>query len=338
MNESIGLALIARDEEETLPRLLASIEGAFDQVVLFDTGSADRTVQVFEEWAAAEKERQSGFVSTVGHFEWCDDFAAARNAADDLVETDWLCWADCDDVICNAEQLRSSLEVPDIDAYTFTYELDGGEEIPAEWRHLRMYTRERLRRRGAGEWVGRLHECVQHRVPPTAGPGQIVWRHEKPDCNLERSGQRDLRILRRWVEDEPRNLRPLGMLAYAQIKDPAKRTEGLGSIRRYIEIRWGNPDDDAAAGELDAAEWAYREIEWTNRNREGDAFMEEARPYLVMIIGRRPSMIWSSTAFGAEDRRNPEPAHRPGYSSTPRTRQQRRAEARRRAKEELRAA
>lgn len=79
---TVGLALIAKDEEEALPGLLASVEGAFDQVALLDTGSTDRTVEVFEEWSAAEKVRQPGFISTLGHFEWCDDFAAARNAAD----------------------------------------------------------------------------------------------------------------------------------------------------------------------------------------------------------------------------------------------------------------
>jgi cysteinyl-tRNA synthetase len=38
----VGRALIARDEESTLPYLLATCEGAFDEVVLVDTGSSDR--------------------------------------------------------------------------------------------------------------------------------------------------------------------------------------------------------------------------------------------------------------------------------------------------------
>jgi glycosyltransferase involved in cell wall biosynthesis len=330
---TLGLALIAKDEVDSLPNLLASAEGAFDQVVLLDTGSTDGTVEVFEEWATAEKERQPGFISTIGHFEWRDDFAVARNAADELLETDWLCWADCDDVIRGADRLRLLLETPGVDAYAFTYELDEGEEVPAEWRHLSKYVRERLRRRDAGRWIGRLHESVMlSGFALAAGPEDVVWRHEKPRCSRSRSNERDRQILHRWVEEEPRNLRPLGMLAYTQIKTPAERETGLALVRRYIDLRWGEPEDAAAYGELNVAEWAFRELEWTCRNRDGEAFEEESRPYLVMIIGRRPQSIWSSDIQGVEDRRNPEPAHRPDYSPTPRTRQQRRAEARALAK------
>ena len=38
---TVGLAIIARDEADTLPGLLESVRGAFDQVVLCDTGSTD---------------------------------------------------------------------------------------------------------------------------------------------------------------------------------------------------------------------------------------------------------------------------------------------------------
>jgi hypothetical protein len=96
---TLGLALIAKNEESTLPHLLASTDGAFDQIALLDTGSTDRTVEVFEKWAKT----QSNTNCRVGHFEWRDDFAAARNAADELLDTDWLCTADCDDEIIGAE-------------------------------------------------------------------------------------------------------------------------------------------------------------------------------------------------------------------------------------------
>jgi len=48
---TVGLAIIARDEQDDLPQLLASVEGHFDQVALLDTGSKDDTVGVFLRWA-----------------------------------------------------------------------------------------------------------------------------------------------------------------------------------------------------------------------------------------------------------------------------------------------
>jgi len=51
---TLGLSLIARDEERFLPGLLESIDGAFDQVALLDTGSTDRTVEIFTDWASRQ--------------------------------------------------------------------------------------------------------------------------------------------------------------------------------------------------------------------------------------------------------------------------------------------
>jgi hypothetical protein len=50
----VGLAIIAKDEEKDLPTLLASISGAFDRVVLVDTGSFDMTKEVFDQWCFEE--------------------------------------------------------------------------------------------------------------------------------------------------------------------------------------------------------------------------------------------------------------------------------------------
>ena len=146
---TIGLALIAKDEEETLPHLLASIEGAFDQVAVLDTGSTDRTVEVYEEWA----ERQAlPLGHKVGHFEWCDDFAAARNAANALLETDWLCWADCDDVVVDADRLRRVVAALPADAAVVAFPCDDYYEGSGTLICPRLF------RSGRVVWRGRVHE------------------------------------------------------------------------------------------------------------------------------------------------------------------------------------
>jgi glycosyltransferase involved in cell wall biosynthesis len=62
--------MIVKDEEENLARCLQSIRQVVDEIIVVDTGSRDRTVEIA---------RRHG--CRVSHFEWCDDFAAARNAA-----------------------------------------------------------------------------------------------------------------------------------------------------------------------------------------------------------------------------------------------------------------
>ena len=38
--------MIARDEQNNLPRCLASVRGLFDEIVVLDTGSKDRTIEI----------------------------------------------------------------------------------------------------------------------------------------------------------------------------------------------------------------------------------------------------------------------------------------------------
>lgn len=255
---TIGLALIARDEQHTLPNLLTSIEGAFDQVAVLDTGSTDRTVEVFGKWAASEKERHPGFVSTLGHFDWCDDFAAARNAADQLLETDWWCWADCDDVIEGAEGLRPFCRgrsdqrrwCGTTDAlFAFPYDLgvDGNN------------FRARLRRAGVGQWQGRLHEVIAVQ-DVRRGPEEIAWKHKKSVAARCRSARRNREILRRWMADEPLNLRPVGMLAWSEVMSN-DRSAGIELLARYIDIRWAHCEDENEKEQCDVARWVLGELE-----------------------------------------------------------------------------
>jgi tetratricopeptide (TPR) repeat protein len=66
----LSVCLIVRDEERNLPLALASVSDLATEIVVVDTGSTDRSVQVASEHGAR-----------VEHFAWVDDFSAARNFA-----------------------------------------------------------------------------------------------------------------------------------------------------------------------------------------------------------------------------------------------------------------
>ena len=59
--------MIVRDEENNIDRCLESVRGVFDEIVVVDTGSKDRTVEIARSFGAR-----------VFDFVWVDDFAAAR--------------------------------------------------------------------------------------------------------------------------------------------------------------------------------------------------------------------------------------------------------------------
>ena len=78
----------------------AQREGAVRRVVVVDTGSSDRTVEIAERHGAR-----------VFHFEWCEDFAAARNFALDHTTGEWVLHLDADETASAAapDALRAEL-------------------------------------------------------------------------------------------------------------------------------------------------------------------------------------------------------------------------------------
>jgi glycosyltransferase involved in cell wall biosynthesis len=197
---TIGLSIIARDEEASLPGLLESVAGSFDQVVLADTGSTDRTVEVFEEWAEGQ-DLPLGW--RVGSFEWCDDFGAARTFADSLLTTDWTCYANADDEVHGAAILRQVIAYlpPEVNGVKAAWDYcDGGPPLLTV----------RAARRGVGRWVGRVHELLEVSGGVAVLPPQLaMWTHRRrrDEADWIAGERRNDAILRKWLEDEPDNER-----------------------------------------------------------------------------------------------------------------------------------
>lgn len=104
----LSVCIIARNEEKNLPRAIASVRGVADEIVVADTGSADRTVQIATELGAR-----------VCHFPWCDDFSAARNHALDQARGDWIFWLDADEELLpeSLAEVRACTARPDALAF-----------------------------------------------------------------------------------------------------------------------------------------------------------------------------------------------------------------------------
>ncbi len=85
---NISLCTIAKNEELALPLCLGSVKDVVDEMVVLDTGSTDRTVKIAQEFGAK-----------VYHFEWCNDFSAARNQALKYVTGNWVLVLDADETL-----------------------------------------------------------------------------------------------------------------------------------------------------------------------------------------------------------------------------------------------
>ncbi len=78
--------MIVRDEERFLERCLASVADAVDEIVVVDTGSVDRTMEIARNFGAIVEQR-----------EWRNDFAWARNESLKLARYRWILQLDADE-------------------------------------------------------------------------------------------------------------------------------------------------------------------------------------------------------------------------------------------------
>lgn len=84
----ISLCMIVKDEEQNLKNCLKNIKNKVDEIIIVDTGSTDKTVEI------AKK-----YTDKVFNFKWCDDFAAARNYSIEKAKNDWILVLDADEVV-----------------------------------------------------------------------------------------------------------------------------------------------------------------------------------------------------------------------------------------------
>jgi glycosyltransferase involved in cell wall biosynthesis len=195
----VSLTMIVRNEEKNLPHCLKSAKGLFDEIVIVDTGSTDRT-----------KEIAAKFKAKIVDFPWIDDFAAARNVSLAHATGDYAFWLDADDVIDPPERkkLKAIIDRLRTDrpaAYVVRCACDKSDEKIGQTvvDHVRLFPlRENIR------WTYRIHEQIVLAVRKAGFP--IRWtdltvRHTgyTDPAVVDRKHERDMKILLAELADKP---------------------------------------------------------------------------------------------------------------------------------------
>jgi len=78
--------MIVRNEERNIKRALEWAKAIVFEQIVVDTGSTDKTVEIAKQMSA-----------TVHHFDWIDDFSAAKNIAIERASGEWILFLDADE-------------------------------------------------------------------------------------------------------------------------------------------------------------------------------------------------------------------------------------------------
>ena len=185
----LALVMIVRDEARCIERCLASARPWVDEMVVLDTGSRDDTPR-----------RAALAGAQVHHFDWCDDFAAARNAALALTNADWRVLLDADEWVAGGAEhlaaLRSHRE-PFIGLVSVTSLFDAGlleQHAAPSWLP-------RLLPKGV-QFSGRIHEQPESTLPRSR-VGLVLGHDGYLDAQMAGKGERNERLLRLALAEHP---------------------------------------------------------------------------------------------------------------------------------------
>ncbi len=175
---TISLCMIVKNEEMHIARCLDSVAKLVDEIVIVDTGSTDKTVEIV-----------SNYTSNIYSHSWTDDFSDARNYSFSKASMDYCMWMDADDILEETQQdkflqLKQSLS-SDTDMVMMKYHTAFDEAGTPSF----SYFRERwIRNCPDYRWLGAVHEVI----PPS---GKVIYSdiaisHKKlnagnPDRNLK---------------------------------------------------------------------------------------------------------------------------------------------------------
>lgn len=195
---SLSLCMIVKNEEAYLQECLESVEDVVDEIIVVDTGSTDRTVEIAQR-----------FNAEVHHIPWEDDFAAARNESIKHANGDWILQLDADERLAPAskEELLSWLE--NRSKMCASVLIDSPKTENNKGHISRAH---RLFRNLPGiQYSGRIHEQISPSIWKLKGEEGFsnikvvhLGYNKTKDVMLEKS-ERNYRLLKRQIAEEPNN-------------------------------------------------------------------------------------------------------------------------------------
>jgi len=199
----IAALIMVKDEEKNIMHTLRSIVGFCDSVIVYDTGSLDRTMEIIETFC---EEHKLPYHLKEGEFV---DYAASRNVSLDFADTidgpDYYLMLDSNDELKGGTELLADAKKYWASSYTgfkckqqTEYKLEGKNHGKiCEWDTVRfLKARVKLWR-----YEGRVHEAFPLQ------PNSYTWLH--PAVKIYQDRRRDLaktqpryRRDRKWLEED----------------------------------------------------------------------------------------------------------------------------------------
>jgi len=225
---SISLCMIMRDEEAVLARCLDSVQGLVDEIIIVDTGSKDRSVEIAKSYGAQ-----------VYFDPWQDDFSRPRNIGLEKARGQWILVMDPDEVLKREHHhdMKWLTRAKNFDAFwittynygPYTYKMDykfvptGGDPL-GKYEGYTPSTKTRFFKNGLGiKFTGCWHELVdyyikQNKLRQGSSPIPVHhWIHEISQKSREDKKDFYLAMGEKKIREQPNDGQAHWELATAEM-------------------------------------------------------------------------------------------------------------------------
>jgi glycosyltransferase involved in cell wall biosynthesis/Tfp pilus assembly protein PilF len=232
--------LIVKNEEEFIERCLRSLAGVADQIVMLDTGSTDRTIEIARARGAEVYSRR-----------WDDDFSAARNEALGRARGAWVLVIDADEELTpeGRAALAREMEAPGVMAWRLPI-IDAGREANGCNYVPRLF------RNAPGLFFhGRIHEHAFHSVENFRKKfnlanklGSASLKHHGYDAEVRKSRDktsRNIRLVELALAETPGDAN-LWMNLALELGQAGQRGQAVEAYARAFQLLSSSPPDETA--------------------------------------------------------------------------------------------
>jgi len=228
----LSQCMIVKNEEANIERALGWARNrAFEQIVV-DTGSTDRTVELAEALGAK-----------VYHFEWIDDFSAAKNYAIEQAKGNWIAFLDADEwfpeedaekLMSFLDKLHNSQKFSEANIVTFPL-----VNLDNEMKPFRVFRQGRVFRNQPDlRYTGAIHERLRAYSPKSLEVTDICIYHTGYRQSVYQStgkAMRNIEMIKKEMEENPEDM--LLKIYLADSLDANGTTEGHEeAMRLFAEV------------------------------------------------------------------------------------------------------
>lgn len=177
----ISACMIVKNEEEHLPRCLISSKDFIDELIIVDTGSTDKTIEIAK-----------AFGASIYSHEWENNFSLHRNQAISYATGDWIFIIDADEELIindknNFKKYIENINKTKIDAIALLVQDIQGGNIVMQFNSARLFKKSCVEYRG-----------IVHNQPKIKGEGSnfcpfINLKHYGYDLTVEQKAAKTKR-------------------------------------------------------------------------------------------------------------------------------------------------